>query len=189
MDEAQLLAEYLPYIRKAARWFNYPSAQSRIDYEDLFQEGVLALTVLLHRGKNQTAPAIKKAIRLSMLNLALKSCSPLHVTSHALYAAKCEETKEKRLASVSCCIPLQKLVEEGREIQSPSLYAEIDDSDIFVSSFLDGLTPRERIVCLALMDDMSEREISRVTGIPHITVRRTHTALREKLKRAMEDPV
>ena len=188
MDEAQLLAKYTPYIRKAARWFNYPSARSRIGYEDLFQEGVLALMVLLHRGKSVTPPAIKKAIRLSMLNLALKSCSHLHVTSHAFYAARSEETEEKRLASVSCCIPLQKLMQENRETESASLYEEIDDSDIFVSSFLDDLTPRERTVCLALMDDMSEREISRVTGIPHITVRRTHAALREKLRRALEEP-
>lgn len=189
MDEAQqLVNEYMPYARRAAKWFCYESIQSRVSYDDLVNQGMVALMVMKRRGQCLAPPAVRKTIRRQMLNYALQNYSPFHVTSHAFKKTTCEETHRKATESQRCSIPLHEIVENGQEYMNSSLYAEMDDSGLFVSEFLEKLTPRERTVCLALMDDVSEHEISRRTGIPHITVRRTHEALRKKLRAALEDP-
>lgn len=188
MDEAkQLVDEYMPYALRAAKWFCYESLQSRISYQDLVQQGMVALMILKKKGQSLAPPAVRKAIRLTMLNYALQNYSPLHITSHALKKTTCKKTHQKAVESLNNSRPLHEIIESGQEYMCPALYAEMDDSEIFVSEFLEGLTPRERTVCLALMDHISEREISRRTGIPHITVRRIHEVLRKKLTAALED--
>lgn len=189
MDEAEMLVkEYMPYARRAAKWFCYESIQSRVSYDDLVHQGMIALMVMKKKGQSLAPPAVRKAIRLTMLQYALLNYSQFHVTSHAFRKTTCEDTRQKALEGLNNSRPLHEIIENGLEYTNPALCTEMDDSEFFVSEFLSELTPRERTVCLALMDGISEREISRRTGIPHISVRRAHDALRKKLAAAMEAP-
>lgn len=188
MDEAKLLEEYTPYVRRAASWFMYDSIRSRIEYDDLLQEGLMTL-VILHKAGRDTKPSIiKDAIRINMLCLVLKNYSQLHVTTHAFKKTTCEKTRALTTASLFCSIPLQDVLDAEEEGRSSALIAENDDTQLFVKEFMDSLSERERIICMALMNRMSEREISRRSGIPYITVRRTRARLKDKLAHAMRDP-
>lgn len=186
MDEAKLLEEYTPYVRRAATWYCYNSVRSRVDYEDLLQEGMLTLIVLHQAGRDNCPGVIKEAIRINMLGLVLKNYSQLHVTTHAFKKTTCEETRKLAAASLFCAIPLQDVIAREQEGRS-ALAQEDDDSALFVQEYLDSLTEREHIVCVSLMHGLSEREVSRQSGIPYITVRRTRARLRDKLSQAMRN--
>ncbi len=189
MDEATLLREYTPYVRRAASWYLYDSVRSRLEYEDLLQEGMLTLIALHEAGKDESPALVMHAIRTNMLLLVLKNYSQLHVTTHAFKKSACEATRSLTTASLFCAIPLQDVLQDEREARSSALMVMDDDSYIFVEEYLDNLTDRERLVCIALMHGISQREISRRSGIPYITVRRTHARLKDKLRCALEDVV
>lgn len=189
MDEAKLLEEYTPYVRRAASWFMYDSIRSRIEYGDLLQEGFMTLVVLHQAGRDTNPAVIKSAIRTNMLSLVLRNYSQLHVTTHAFKKTTCEKTRALTTASLFCSIPLQDVLDAEEEGRSTALISENDDTQLFVSEFMDSLNERERIICMALMNRMSEREISRRSGIPYITVRRTRARLKDKLSQALRDPI
>lgn len=189
MDEATLLRKYTPYVRRAASWYLYDSVRSRLEYEDLLQEGMLTLIALHDAGKDESPPLVMHAIRTNMLLLVLKNYSELHVTTHAFKKTACEATRSLTTASLFCAIPLQDVLEDEREERSSALIVMDDDSYLFVEEYLDSLTERERLVCIALMHGMSQREISRRSGIPYITVRRTLDRLKDKLRGYMEDAI
>ncbi len=189
MDEAMLLHKYTPYVRRAASWFMYDSVRSRLEYEDLLQEGLLTLIALHEAGRDESPALIKHAIRTNMLLLVLKNYSQLHVTTHAFKKTACEATRSLTTASLFCAIPLQDVLSDEREGQNSTLIVMDDDSYLFVEEYLDSLSERERLVCIALMHGMSLREISRRSGVSYITVRRTHAQLKDKLRSALEDAV
>lgn len=186
MDEAKLLEEFTPYVRQAAKYFVYDSLRSRVDYEDLLQEGLLTLIVLHEAGRDTSPKLIRHAVWTNMLGLVLKNYSQLHVTTHAFKKTTCEKTRALTTASLYS-IPLQEIVSTPKEGQNSGLILEDDVSGLFVRDYLNSLTEREHIVCMALMEGMPEREIAKESGIPYITVRRTHAKLKEKLREALED--
>lgn len=194
MDDSELLNKYDPLIRRAASWFVYGQLCSRISYEDLLQEGYVALIRLARCGKADNPHMVSRVVRNALLNYMWANSSPLHVTKHGMAAKKQKaeqypKARQKVMMALQPAVPLHKMLDEDREHEMLDAVYLMDDTAMFIAQFMDSLTQREDMVCQELLQGNSQKEISRKTGLSVKAVRVTCGHLRTRLKQAWEDRV
>lgn len=191
MDQTVVFQRYGDYVRRAASWYVFNSMRGRVSFEDLLQEGYLALLLLNQQDKADNTYVVMRAVRNRMVSYLRCNCSALHVTDHGHAALSSKqnaypEARDKAVAALQMAVPLHMML-AGEEDSGMAATVLDDYSMAFVSEFLGGLSERERLVCQGLWRGLSQREISRSRGIPLATVRRICGRLRDKLNKALGD--
>lgn len=189
MDEPMALKAYGPYVQRAAAWFMSARLRSRISYEDLLQEGYLTLLLLSQDGQADNPHFVHTAVCHRMLSIIRDNCSALHVSCYGQAALRSDSpqlTKVRDSATIALkhVVPIHEIDDHAN---SDALCCWHDDSTLLVKEFMESLNERELTVCTGLLDGESQREISRNSGIPLITVRRICQRLKDRLTCYLED--
>ena len=149
---------YKPLVKAVAKRYQGRGAE----YDDLVQEGCLALLIL-----------VPKCPDPQWLALFLKNHLPGYVRDAA--------ARLRRAHAAGKGLPLEELEEIlGAEEQN---YREIELRDVL----LRALAPEEFDITMALLEGCSQREIARALGVSQQAVAARLKIIRKKIKKALNE--